>query len=196
VTKAKMAELPVIPVQISEAIVISDLKKKIDVLERQKRTPRTDLQKMIEEFENDVKVVEQLTEKHKAEKDVISAEVEILKQELAEQVTYQQYMEERRRSLKEKLEQLDAIRNEKDDLLRQKLELTKLSIGQQLSNITEANEVQGLEDKKAEEDEEEAPKLERVNTPDIIAKVKTIKKKIAKKNSLPRVASLGTPRTV
>jgi len=191
-----MAELPVIPVQISEAIVISDLKKKIDVLERQKRTPRTDLQKMIEEFENDVKVVEQLTEKHKAEKDVISAEVEILKQELAEQVTYQQYMEERRRSLKEKLEQLDAIRNEKDDLLRQKLELTKLSIGQQLSNITEANEVQGLEDKKAEEDEEEAPKLERVNTPDIIAKVKTIKKKIAKKNSLPRVASLGTPRTV
>lgn len=191
-----MAELPVIPVQISEAIVINDLKKKIDVLERQKRTPRTDLQKMIEEFENDVKVVEQLTEKHKAEKDVISAEVEILKQELAEQVTYQQYMEERRKSLKEKLEQLDAIRNEKDDLLRQKLELTKLSIGQQLSNITEANEVQGLEDKKTIEEDEEAPKLERVNTPDIIAKVKAVKKKIAKKNSLPRVASLGTPRTV
>ena len=95
-----MAELPP---QISEAIVINDLKKKIDVLERQKRTPRTDLQKMIEEFDTDLKLVEQLTEKHKAEKDVISAECEILKQELAEQTTYTQYMEERRRSLKESL---------------------------------------------------------------------------------------------
>lgn len=186
-----MAELPP---QISEAIVINDLKKKIDVLERQKRTPRTDLQKMIEEFDTDLKLVEQLTEKHKAEKDVISAECEILKQELAEQTTYTQYMEERRRSLKEKLEALEKIRNEKDELLKQKLELTKLSIGQQLSNIAEANEIQELEDKK--ELDEEAPKLERVNTPDIIAKVKAVKKKIAKKNSLPRVASLGTPRTV
>lgn len=183
-----MAELPP---QISEAIVINDLKKKIDVLERQKRTPRTDLQKMIEEFDTDLKMVEQLTEKHKAEKDVISAECEILKQELAEQTTYQQYMEERRKSLKEKLDQLEKVRNEKDELLKQKLELTKLSIGQQLSNITETDEVKQLE-----YETEEPPKLERVNTPDIIAKVKAVKKKIAKKNSLPRVASLGTPRTV
>lgn len=179
-----------IPPQISEAIIINDLKKKIDVLERQKRTPRTDLQKMIEEFDTDLKMVEQLTEKHKSEKDVIAAECEILKQELAEQTTYTQYMEERRRSLKEKLEQLEAVRNEKDELLKQKLELTKLSIGQQLSNITEQDEVKQLEDQ-----EEDPPKLERVNTPDIIAKVKAVKKKISKKNSLPRVASLGTPRT-
>lgn len=188
-----MAELTQIPPQISEAIIISDIRKKMDICERQKRTPRTDLQKQIEEFDDDIKVIEQLTEKHKSEKDVIAAECEILKQELAEQTSYSQYMDERRRSLKDKLEALEAVRNEKDQLLKQKLELTKLSIGQQLSNITEADDVKALEDK--EEEEEEAPKLTRENTEAVIKKVKEVKKKIAKKNSLPRVASLGTVKT-
>ncbi len=196
-----MAELEPIPVVISEALIIEDIKKKINVMELNRRIPRPDLEKQIAEFEDHIKLIEGLKDKHKSEKDVLAAEIEILKQEVAEQVSYREYMDKKKKSLIEKLNELEQIRNEKDELLKQKLELTKLSISQQLSQkAQEAEDLVSPEVKnmKPEEVEEEL-KLQRVNTPipedQVFKKTKAKLEKMKKKNGsltsrLPRVASL------
>lgn len=196
-----MSELEPIPVVISEALIIEDIKKKINIMELNRRVPRQDLEKQISEFEDHLKLIEGLKEKHKSEKDVLQTEIEILKQEVAEQVSYREYMDKKKQSLIEKLAELEQIRNEKDELLKQKLELTKLSISQQLSQ--KAQECQDLvspEVKNMKPDEiEEELKLQRVNTPipedQLFKKTKAKLEKMKKKNGsltsrLPRVASL------
>lgn len=196
-----MSELEPIPVVISEALIIEDIKKKINIMELNRRIPRPDLEKQIAEFEDHIKLIEGLKDKHKSEKDVLAAEIEILKQEVAEQVSYREYMDKKKKSLIEKLNELEQIRNEKDELLKQKLELTKLSISQQLSQkAQEAEDLVSPEVKnmKPEEVEEEL-KLQRVNTPipedQVFKKTKAKLEKMKKKNGsltsrLPRVASL------
>lgn len=196
-----MSELEPIPVVISEALIIEDIRKKINIMELNRRVPRQDLEKQISEFEDHLKLIEGLKEKHKSEKDVLQAEIEILKQEVAEQVSYREYMDKKKQSLIEKLAELEQIRNEKDELLKQKLELTKLSISQQLSQkAQECQDIASPEVKNMKPAEiEEELKLQRVNTPipedQLFKKTKAKLEKIKKKNGsltsrLPRVASL------
>ena len=120
---------------------------------------------------------------------------------MAEQVSYREYMDKKKQSLIEKLAELEQIRNEKDELLKQKLELTKLSISQQLSQkAQECQDIASPEVKNMEPAEiEEELKLQRVNTPipedQLFKKTKAKLEKIKKKNGsltsrLPRVASL------